>query len=381
MKIPTRPSWFDSIPADASGFDPRHWLEALPELQALDGCAQDPEHHPEVDAWVHTRLVVEALLAQPDYAAASPERRRVLFLAALLHDCAKPARTRIDGGRIVSPGHSPAGAVMARQALWARGLPLEERELVCRLIARHQIPFNWHRRSEPLEYWVRLVSVESSCADLALLARCDILGRGACPSQTEGLVHCELFAEQARLSGCFDAPSAFFSDESRFAYFAAQGRALDDAALAAPPPGFALTIVCGPPASGKDFWIAREGLENHVSMDQWREAKGFRHGSSDEGTVRREAAEKLKTFLRAKTDCCWNSTLLRTEQRQRVVQLGLDYGARVEIVSLEAPKALLLSRNGRRGGTLPDAKLLAMASGWQAPIPSEAHRVRLVENL
>jgi tRNA nucleotidyltransferase/poly(A) polymerase len=52
----------------------------LPEVAALKGVAQSPDHHPEGDVWVHTLGLLEQL-HQP---------RETLALGALLHDIAKP---------------------------------------------------------------------------------------------------------------------------------------------------------------------------------------------------------------------------------------------------------------------------------------------------
>ena len=117
--------------------------ELLAALARLADTPQDPIYHAEGDVWIHTCLVVEALLAQPAYQQASAEQRFVLFFAALLHDIAKPDTTVIDKdtGRIGQPGHSRRGAVDARLLLWRAGVPFELREQICRIIAVHQVPF------------------------------------------------------------------------------------------------------------------------------------------------------------------------------------------------------------------------------------------------
>ena len=87
-------------------------------LRALEGTPQEPDYHAEGDVLTHTRMVAEALIADGGWRALEPERRSVLFAAALLHDVAKPACTQIaaDGG-ISSPGHARAGSTMAREIL------------------------------------------------------------------------------------------------------------------------------------------------------------------------------------------------------------------------------------------------------------------------
>jgi len=86
---------------DASGLLPH----VLPEIAALHGAAQSPDHHPEGDVFVHTMLLLAGL------PAGSGE---TLALGALLHDIGKPAcaETHADG-RITFYGHCEVGAEMA----------------------------------------------------------------------------------------------------------------------------------------------------------------------------------------------------------------------------------------------------------------------------
>ena len=80
----------------------------IPELLEMRGCAQSPEHHPEGDVWVHTRLLLTHL-RNP-----SP----VLAFSALLHDIGKPRTSRTEpSGRIRFFGHEGVGARMAEEML------------------------------------------------------------------------------------------------------------------------------------------------------------------------------------------------------------------------------------------------------------------------
>ena len=83
------------------------WI--LPEMEALKGCDQPPQFHPEGDVWVHTRLMLSLL---PE-TVSTP-----LVLSVLLHDIAKPATKTIDGtGRIRFNGHDDLGAEMTGHIL------------------------------------------------------------------------------------------------------------------------------------------------------------------------------------------------------------------------------------------------------------------------
>lgn len=84
-------------------------VHILPEMEALQGCTQPPEYHPEGDVWVHTRLMLSLL---PDEVSVP------LVLSVLLHDIGKPATRTVDEtGRIRFNGHDKLGAEMAGEIL------------------------------------------------------------------------------------------------------------------------------------------------------------------------------------------------------------------------------------------------------------------------
>lgn len=79
----------------------------LPEIEALKGCEQPPDFHPEGDVFVHTRLMLSLL----------PERVSVpLVFSVLLHDIGKPPTFHIDEtGRIRFSGHETVSALMTEK--------------------------------------------------------------------------------------------------------------------------------------------------------------------------------------------------------------------------------------------------------------------------
>ena len=79
----------------------------------MQDCPQDPEHHAEGDVLTHVRLVCEALTEMEAWRRLEPQERSIIFAAALLHDVAKPACTRMEDGRLRSPKHAVRGAQMA----------------------------------------------------------------------------------------------------------------------------------------------------------------------------------------------------------------------------------------------------------------------------
>ena len=103
MISPERLRGFDLL--DQSGL----LKEILPEMEALKGCDQPPDFHPEGDVFIHTRLMLS--LIRPD--ASLP-----LILSVLFHDLGKPATRMVDeSGRIRFNGHEGVSAELALRIL------------------------------------------------------------------------------------------------------------------------------------------------------------------------------------------------------------------------------------------------------------------------
>ena len=82
------------------------WVQAYPELVALEGCPQDPRWHPEGDVWTHTLHVVNEAARIAEREDLSFEDRITLVLAGLCHDLGKPSTTQITPNGVKSRGHA-----------------------------------------------------------------------------------------------------------------------------------------------------------------------------------------------------------------------------------------------------------------------------------
>ena len=143
-------------------------LQGFSWVRAWRDCVQDPLHHAEGDVWLHTKMVLEDLAQQPGWRAGDEGEREIAYLAALLHDVAKPSTTRmLDTGRITARGHSRRGAIDARSILWQLGYPFAVREAVCGIIRYHQVPYFLIDESDP---HVRIARVAESARCVATSA-------------------------------------------------------------------------------------------------------------------------------------------------------------------------------------------------------------------
>jgi len=90
------------------------WIRVFPELEALVGCPQEPEWHPEGDVWTHTLHCLDAFAQER---IGDEWEDLVVGLAVLCHDTGKPSTTKNEDGRIRTLGHEAAGESPTRSFL------------------------------------------------------------------------------------------------------------------------------------------------------------------------------------------------------------------------------------------------------------------------
>ncbi len=366
FRVPAPPDWR----VDYDALDAR-----FPWVRRLRGVPQDPKWHREGDVWIHTRLVCEALAGMARWRALDPAGRRVLWLAALLHDVAKPEVTRVEGDRIRTPFHAPRGAIRAREILWEVGVDATEREHVSGLVRHHSLPQN-ALEGDDTERRVSAGSLRCALRNLALLAEADLLGR-KCSHTEESRNALDLFSEIAKELGCWEGPRDFPSDHTRVLFFD-EGRpagfeAYDDTR-------FTVTLLSGLPGAGKTTW-RRQHLANLpvVCLDEIRSEWGV-SPAGDQGRVRQEAVARAKAYLRNRRDFVWDATNLSALRRRKIVKLCRGYRARVNIVAVELESGTLRERNRARAAAVPEGIIRSMLRQWEMPDLTEAHRVAMVEN-
>ncbi|MGH8095410.1 MAG: CCA tRNA nucleotidyltransferase [Chthoniobacterales bacterium] len=112
---------------DASGL----MKAVLPEIDALKGCAQPPQFHPEGDVFKHTRLMLGLL---PD------EVSLPLVFSVLFHDIGKPATATVDeSGRIRFSGHDKLGASMTEALMHRLRFSRAEIEATVEAVDQHMV--------------------------------------------------------------------------------------------------------------------------------------------------------------------------------------------------------------------------------------------------
>lgn len=99
------------------------WITMFPELNDLIGCEQEPEWHPEGDAFEHTCQCIDAMAEIAEREGFSKEQKIRMFFGILCHDMGKPETTAIRKGRITSYGHAEAGIKIAESFMNRIGAP------------------------------------------------------------------------------------------------------------------------------------------------------------------------------------------------------------------------------------------------------------------
>ena len=179
----------------------------FPEINALVGCEQEPEWHPEGDVWVHTLMVIDQ--ARTRIADLDRARQIVIMLGAVCHDLGKPLTTSFVDGRIRSIDHEQVGVAPATAVLDRLNVHTidgyDVRRHVLGIVAHHLKPGMFRQSPTPVSDGAfRRLAQKVDLELLARLAKSDCLGR-------TGRFDCsamDWFLERARELGVQHAPPA-----------------------------------------------------------------------------------------------------------------------------------------------------------------------------
>lgn len=112
---------------DASGL----MRAILPEVEAMKGCEQPPQFHPEGDVFKHTRIMLDLL----------PEEASLpLVFSVLFHDIGKPPTSSLDeNGRIRFNGHDRIGAEMTEAVMQRLRFSRAEIDATVEAVRQHMV--------------------------------------------------------------------------------------------------------------------------------------------------------------------------------------------------------------------------------------------------
>jgi tRNA nucleotidyltransferase (CCA-adding enzyme) len=152
----------------------------FPELEALVGCPQEPEWHPEGDVWVHTMMVIDEARQRID--DLDHPRQVTVMLGAVCHDLGKPPTTAFIDGRIRSMEHEQAGVAPAGTLLDRLNIHtlagFDVRAHVLGIVAHHLKPLAFFKSATPVgDGAFRRLALKVDLELLARVAESDCRGR------------------------------------------------------------------------------------------------------------------------------------------------------------------------------------------------------------
>ncbi|MBI5077083.1 CCA tRNA nucleotidyltransferase [Candidatus Falkowbacteria bacterium] len=114
--------------------------EIHPELPPLKETPQEPDWHPEGDAWIHTLMVIDEAAKIVRRENLNAEQSFVILVTALCHDLGKPKVTELRDGKIISHKHEEAGEEPTIKFLETLGVDNLTRDKVVKLVVNHLAP-------------------------------------------------------------------------------------------------------------------------------------------------------------------------------------------------------------------------------------------------
>lgn len=341
---------------------------------------QDIFHHQEGDVYTHTEMVLNALIALPEFAELTEYEQRLLIYTAIFHDICKPDTMEVGSGgegRISHPRHALKGANLTRQILDRENEPFDFIAKVHYLVRFHGYPFWMLNRENPLRDAIR-TSLLADNKLLYIFAKADLLGR-ICDTHDNMFYNLELFREYCLENNIFGESKTFASDYDRFHYFNADDSYPDTQLY----PDYALDIylMCGLPAAGKDSYLQGQLTDlPQVHLDAIREEFDI-EPTDNQGKIIQVSRERSKAFCRKRQSFVWNATNITTKVRATLISMWLPYKPKIHIVHIHKHINRTLADNARReeDARVPDHKIWNMFERFEFPDVTECHSLQVVK--
>ena len=145
----------------------------FPEVKALIGVKQPPQHHPEGDVWNHTMLVLDNGALLRDKA----ENKCGFMLSALCHDLGKPATTTDEDGHIHSIGHEFVGVDITKKFIGRLTQDASLQKYVLNMVELHMRPNILESQKSSAKAFCKVFDLSVCPKDLLLLSEADYCGR------------------------------------------------------------------------------------------------------------------------------------------------------------------------------------------------------------
>jgi tRNA nucleotidyltransferase (CCA-adding enzyme) len=183
------------------------WIQAYPELEALEGCPQDTRWHPEGDVWTHTLHVTNEAARISERDNLSMGDRATLVLAALCHDLGKPTTTEVTPDGVRSSGHVQTKDIYV-QFLERIGAPPKYVERVVALCLNHLTHIDFVGSPRHVRRLALCLSSSGETIEmLCRLVEADNSGRPPLPKRLpDTMKHIEMMAKELNLKSVAPQP-------------------------------------------------------------------------------------------------------------------------------------------------------------------------------
>jgi predicted kinase len=362
-------------------------------LERMEATPQNPRYHREGSVLAHTRYVVQQYLLHEATFGLNEDEKQILYWTAVLHDVGKTVTTVFQDGRHRSPGHERAGLPFTQEILLQRPeIGAGNRRRILDLVRWHGQPLRIAQAQQPIEV-VKRLGTRTDLRLLSIFAWCDFLGRD-----------CDDKPEVLRLSGNFreiEAPRAEFEMGrlSELEAAAAQWNMrhknavwnaykindmrLLEKLLHAPlkseleTRGHRVTIVFGPPLSGKSAWLDQHYPDHfRVSLHEHGMDNDLR---GNEYWIARKLIEfkhLLRVYVNRHKHVILESRDLDENIRLRLSEMIRDMPVELDYVVMEAGLEELRTRNFAAGLRLDDEALQMEYHAMDLIHPWEAHNIQ-----
>ena len=356
----------------------KDWAELEQQFDWIADMKNVKQHklyHAEGNVSIHTQMVLHELERLPVYQQLEQDAQEILWTAALLHDVEKRSTSVDEGNGFISAnGHARKGEFTARTILYRDWeVPFGVREQIASLVRYHGLPLWLSEKQDPQRSLLE-VSLRCNTQLLKILSEADARGR-ICNDLQELLDALEWFELFCLEQDCWGKPKYFETNAARYQYF----NTLDGYVDYVPFEDFKCEVILlsGLPGMGKDHYIRSLNTDIPVvSLDDLRrKCKIQPTDKAGNGRVIQEAKEQARSYLRKGQDFIWNATNITKQMRKQLIDLFVDYGAKVRIVYLEKPYDIWQKQNCNREYPLPEAVLSKMLSKLEIPQLTEAHEV------
>jgi len=162
------------------------WIKWFPELEALIGCGQNPDWHPEGDVWIHSMEVVDSAAWVRDNKTLPDGWLTPFMFGTLLHDVGKPSTTvfpeMVESGDAPKEmlwrarGHDRAGMSPAKEFLERLGAGKKITERAVAIVGQHMQGWYLVDGEARTPAWKRLHN-RLRLDVLGWMSRCDYCGR------------------------------------------------------------------------------------------------------------------------------------------------------------------------------------------------------------